>query len=449
MSEQYDVAVVLGTKNRARRLDQMLKSLLPAMEGVNYEIVVIDGDSIDNTSDILKKHKIQNAYVESKCLGEGRHSWGEIYNFGFSKSIAKWGMYCSNDIVFNSECFSRAIRILDEQPKSVVGGAFYYRTLPSDSQFKRFGVDYTFGQKLMMNYGLISREAFWEVGGLDTSYKFYCADGDLCFKLYEKNKNFIPLPGCLITHYKGKQSNLCYGREDIAKYKTRWKKYVDIVSYPNPRRLWLTEEEHLMAVMGNLSDCINQLKEKFLGAQLNAIELGTIPKVSRQTRLEQSTALIFRALGERGHLISVDIDASHIEASKEVCHDANNVTWVQSDSIGYLKNLKDVKFHFAFLDTLNEKDFTFEEFRLIIPMMLEGSILVIDDAGITEDGHKIDPKTPAQKGHEVWKFLQSCEAKFLAIPYPNSCFPGTQLKIVLDVDNLNLIKAALIERKEK
>ena len=52
--------------------------------------------------------------------------------------------------------------------------------------------------------------------------------------------------------------------------------------------------------------------------------------------------------------------------------------------------LKEKKFHFAFLDSVNDKNFMFEEFRLMIPMMLENSVLMIDDAGIAPGGHDID-----------------------------------------------------------
>ena len=195
----------------------------------------------------------------------------------------------------------------------------------------------------------------------------------------------------------------------------------------------------------NLSGAIEELKIKFSNTHLNTIELGTIRNTNKY-QLGQSTACISRALGEWGNLISVDININSIKASKKVCHSMSNITWVQSDSIVYLKELKNRKFHFAFLDTVPAA--TFKEFCLLIPMMIEGSVLMVDDAGITKDGSRIDTSIPfQQKGHEVWRFLKQCGANFLAIPYPNG-FPGTQLKIVLDTANLELIKSGL-SAKEK
>lgn len=199
-----------------------------------------------------------------------------------------------------------------------------------------------------------------------------------------------------------------------------------------------------MIVMQNLIDIIEELKKKFPNVYLNAIELGTIRTIERDA-FGQSTACISRALGECGNLVSVDISIDSIKISKEICHLANNTTWIQSDSIEYLKGLKDERFHFAFLDTVNNKDFVFEEFCLMVPKMLMDSILIIDDAGIEKDGRRIDINVEAQKGHEIWKFLKSFNANCLVI----SNIRGTQLKIVLDKDNLGMIKLKIKERTEK
>ena len=245
-----NVGIVLATKGRAFHLNKMLDSLLPALQGVSYEIIVIKGDFIDDTSKILANHGIQNVYSESKYLGEGQHSWGELYNFGFKKCTSKWLMYCSDDIIFNKDCFKNAIEKLDKQPNTIAGGAFFYRQLPSDNLFKIYGVDYTYGRKLMINYGLIRSSAFWDVDGLEeTYYKFYCADGDLCFKLFEAGNSIILLPKCLITHNKGggASSRLHYSqsKKDINNYRSKWQKYTKRYHSLNPRRVWLKDIEKL------------------------------------------------------------------------------------------------------------------------------------------------------------------------------------------------------------
>ncbi len=196
-------------------------------------------------------------------------------------------------------------------------------------------------------------------------------------------------------------------------------------------------------VMQNLIDAIDELKNRFPNEHLEMIETGTIRTFHAAC---SSTYSISEALGSQGRLTSVDISPDSIRISKNFCWNAPNIEWIQSDSVTYLAKLKDKKFHFAFLDSVNQKDFIFEEFRLMIPMMLENSILIIDDSGITNDGCSIDNGVPAQKGHEVWCFLKSCGAKFNIFQVPN--FPGTQLKIGLGKENLKVIKNKLRQYDE-
>ncbi|MHC4616154.1 MAG: glycosyltransferase [Planctomycetota bacterium] len=191
-------------------------------------------------------------------------------------------------------------------------------------------------------------------------------------------------------------------------------------------------------VMQNLVDALDELKTKFPNEHLETIETGTIRTFHAAGA---STYCISKALGRRGRLASVDISPDAIRTSKNFCHHASNIEWIQSDSLACLAALKNSKFHFAFLDSVNDKDVVFREFCLLIPMMRENSVLIIDDSGITIDGAGIDTAVQAQKGHEVWRLLTSCGAKFDILRTPN--FPATQLRIDLSEANLKLIKDRL------
>ena len=187
-SVKIDVSIVVATKNRAKLLDEMLTSLKSSAQGVIYEVIVVEGGSSDNTLEVLRKHGINQIYNEFEYFGEGKHSWPQLYNFGFTKAQGKWAMYASDDIIFNAGCFSKAVELLDKQNPEVSGGIFFYKNVIAEPGWDRFGIDFTYGQKLLMNYGLVRLDSFREVNGFDENYKFYCADGDLCLKFYEKGK---------------------------------------------------------------------------------------------------------------------------------------------------------------------------------------------------------------------------------------------------------------------
>jgi len=154
-SIELDVSIVIATKNRAQLLDEMLASLKDAVHCVNYEIIVIEGNSTDNTLEVLQRHGVNQIYDEAGCLGEGKHSWPQLYNFGFSKARGKWAMYASDDIIFNRGCISKAVELLNKLNSEVAGGIFFYKNINADPGWDTFGIDFTYGQKLLMNYGLL------------------------------------------------------------------------------------------------------------------------------------------------------------------------------------------------------------------------------------------------------------------------------------------------------
>lgn len=241
----YDVSVILSTKNRASLLDQMLTSLEEAVAGIRYEVIVVEGGSGDNTMEVLRKHGIINVYSELQYLGLGRHGWPELYNFGFSRASGTWAMYASDDIVFSKDCIAKAVEMLQHQKEEVAGGIFFYRNIDSRPDWDKFGIDFTHGSKLLMNYGLVRLDCFRQVGGLDQSYRFYCADSDFCYKVYQSGHQFIPLPGCFIVHNnildKQKITNSQAAQGDIELCKRRWKHFVP-EEVPYPRRLLWQED---------------------------------------------------------------------------------------------------------------------------------------------------------------------------------------------------------------
>lgn len=240
-----DVSIVVCTKNRDSLLDAMLTSLKPAARGISLEVIVVEGGSTDQTLAVLRKHGIIQVFSELEHFGPGRHSWPQLYNFGFARARGRYAMYASDDIVFGPDSIVQAVRYLDSLASSVAGGIFFYKNLHTRPDWDKFGIDFTYGHKLLMNYGLIRMDAFSAVGGIDESYRFYCADGDLCYKLYQSGCQLVPLPGCFIVHNNvldnQKNTNAQTSAEDIARYLDKWRNFVS-TEEPNPRRLLWSDE---------------------------------------------------------------------------------------------------------------------------------------------------------------------------------------------------------------
>jgi ADP-heptose:LPS heptosyltransferase/glycosyltransferase involved in cell wall biosynthesis/predicted O-methyltransferase YrrM len=239
-----DVSIVVATKDRAVLLDEMLASLKEAAEGINYEVIVVEGGSADHTRQVLHKHGVTQVYVESEHLGPGRHSWSQLYDLGFSKAHGTWAMYASDDLVFEKGSLARAVSLLQAQKaSSVAGGVFFYREIiPDYPGWERQGICFALGHKLLMNFGLIRLDVFKELGGFDSAYVFRCPDIDLTFKVYQSGRQLIPLAGCLLVHNNVqdelKKKNLRTADTDYEYLLKKWKHFVPSKLNPPKRLFW-------------------------------------------------------------------------------------------------------------------------------------------------------------------------------------------------------------------
>lgn len=186
--------------------------------------------------------------------------------------------------------------------------------------------------------------------------------------------------------------------------------------------------------MTNLVKALYILKDRFV-ENLRCIETGTIRSYNENHNSTLHIAKTLQSIG--GSFISIDINPKSIEISKDICKELANIIWICSDSIEYLKKENGI-FHFAFLDTKNNPDFIFEEFRLIAPKMIVGGIIIIDDAGVDIVGNIVNGEQ--KKGHKVSKFLKSLGWN----DFVRNSSHGTQLWI--DV-NMNLLQS--IGKEEK
>ena len=177
----------------------------------------------------------------------------------------------------------------------------------------------------------------------------------------------------------------------------------------------------IMLVMQRVIEAVQTVRTRF-ESDIKAFETGTI-----RTDFEkhESTLHIARGLRNVGHLISVDNNACSIHLAKGICQKESNITWIESDSIKYLKSLKDEMFHFVLLDSVNKAGHIFEEFKLVSSHIVDGGLLIIDDAGLKVDGSGIDRGVPAEKAHAVWKFVKKVGAKFSILQGAH----GTQLMV--------------------
>jgi len=114
MDDPGRVSVIIPTYNRGEVLERAIKSVL-AQTYENYELIVVDDGSTDNTSRILSKYGDKIRYF-SKLHGGVSSS----RNFGLEKSEGTWVAFLDSDDYWLPQKLEKQIRFLQEHPDILV-----------------------------------------------------------------------------------------------------------------------------------------------------------------------------------------------------------------------------------------------------------------------------------------------------------------------------------------
>ena len=114
MDDPGKVSVIIPTYNRGEVLDQAVKSVL-AQTYKNYELIVVDDGSTDNTSRILRKFGNKIRYF-SKLHGGVSSS----RNFGLEKSEGSWVAFLDSDDYWLPEKLERQIQYVQEHQNILI-----------------------------------------------------------------------------------------------------------------------------------------------------------------------------------------------------------------------------------------------------------------------------------------------------------------------------------------
>jgi predicted O-methyltransferase YrrM len=133
---------------------------------------------------------------------------------------------------------------------------------------------------------------------------------------------------------------------------------------------------------------------------LKCLETGTIRSYHEK---HESTRHISEVLGDKGKLISVDLNPDAIKISKDICKKSTNVEWVLMHSHDFLKDDNN-EYQFVLLDSVNRAEDVWKEFELVAKRVSLNGVIMVDDAGV--DLNKNEDSTPAKKGIKINSFLK-------------------------------------------
>lgn len=208
MEKHFDIAVVMGAKNRKSLIKATIESIRNNGFKGTMEIIVVDGGSTDGTCDWLAKQTdvltiIQPNYskLNAKGVKAKAHPWGEFMNIGFKACHSDYICMVSDDLILAPGCLQKGydeMRRRIEAGEKIGGGAFYFREYPRHDYYRVIPIPKGF---ININHGFYYRPAMEAVGWLDEeNYNFYYGDGDITMRLNLAGWRTVILENCYAAH---------------------------------------------------------------------------------------------------------------------------------------------------------------------------------------------------------------------------------------------------------
>ena len=245
------VSVIIPVYGKIEYTLMCLKSIQENLPEVDFEIILVDDKSPDNTAIELAKVRGIKLISNAENLGFIRSC-----NYGASQASGQYLCFLNNDTEVKTGWLDELVRTFYEFPNTgLVGSKFIYPDgslqeaggiIWQDGSAWNFGrnqdsalpiynyareVDYCSGASIMIPSSL-----FNGLGGFDEHYlPAYCEDSDLALKIRDRGYRVIYQPLSVVTHYEGitsgtdtSQGTKAYQIENSKKLFARWESHLKL-----------------------------------------------------------------------------------------------------------------------------------------------------------------------------------------------------------------------------
>lgn len=230
------LSVIIVSYNVYPFLDNCLRSVRQAMEGIDGEIIVVDNASVDGTPQLVRQHFPDVVLIANP----DNRGFARANNQGIHIAGGKYILLLNPDTVVSGDTLSTCLQFMDSHPdcgasgvRMIDGSGRYLpeskRGLPtlSASFMKMSGLYRLFPRSASWNkyylgqiaeyetapvdvlcgaFMFIRKEALDKAGLLDEDFFMYGEDIDLSYRITQAGYSIYYLPETSIIHYKGEST---------------------------------------------------------------------------------------------------------------------------------------------------------------------------------------------------------------------------------------------------
>ncbi len=177
------VSIITATFNSEKHLEETLKSI-ENQKNKDYELIIIDGHSVDSTIEIIKKYKD----LINFCLTEKDNGIYDAFNKGLKYAKGKYIVFVNSDDVLTPE----ALEFLSAYDKKYEDIDFLFGSVKKHwgvlYGYKPYKIKFTWGFYSSHSTGFyIKRVSAKKIGEYNLKYKFH-ADFDYFYRMIVKHK---------------------------------------------------------------------------------------------------------------------------------------------------------------------------------------------------------------------------------------------------------------------
>ncbi len=269
LREEPLISILIPTRDHADLLRRCIESIEHNTDYKNYEILVLDNDSVEPaTQDYFKS---LNGKVQVHRF-PGRFNFSAINNFGVTKARGEVLLFLNNDTEVIQPGWMRAML---EQAQRPAIGAVGAKLLFGDGRIQHAGI--VLGLWGMVGHAfrltradahpyfgladvirdcsavtaacmMMRRAVFEEAGGFDEALAVEFNDVDLCLRLRARGYRIVFTPRALLHHHESATRRHGHVEADQAVFVQRWDSHLKGGDPYYNRHLTLTREDWAIAI---------------------------------------------------------------------------------------------------------------------------------------------------------------------------------------------------------